>query len=182
MSEIGFPKDSTFRHTLIMKNQHIVTHYFDTRLLNYMCSVGVELFDFCDYWFRYEFAAGRGMIHSHGVIFSLSHAKKIREALEIFLGDSQGSISSNVATELEKVLQNADYNSETFFCPEFVSMHPAGGETIIDCNGNPEWNAHKSKWAHPEGTAGPPCDNPLATNLDCVLHLKHGIQKLHIDV
>ena len=59
-----------------MKNQHIVTHYFDTRLLNY---ISVK----CDYWFRYEFAAGRGMIHSHGAIFSLAHAKKIREALEI---------------------------------------------------------------------------------------------------
>ena len=92
------------------------------------------------------------------------------------------TLSSNVATELEKILQNADYNSETFFCPEFVSMHPAGGETIIDCNGNPEWNADKSKWTHPEGTAGPPCDNPLSTNLDCVLHLKYGIQKLHIDM
>ena len=42
-----FSKDSTCRHTLIMKN-HIVTHYFHTRLLNYMCSVGAELFDFCD--------------------------------------------------------------------------------------------------------------------------------------
>ena len=34
-------------------------------------------------------------------------------------------------------------------------------------NGNPDWNADKSKWAHPEGTAGPPCDNPLSTNHDC---------------
>ena len=62
---------------IIMENQHIVTNYFDTRLLNYMCRVGVELFHFCDYWFRYDFAAGRGMIHSHGVIFSLSHAHAI---------------------------------------------------------------------------------------------------------
>ena len=52
-----FSKDSTLRYTLNMKNQHFVTYYFDTRLLNYMCSVGVELFDFCDYCFRYEFAA-----------------------------------------------------------------------------------------------------------------------------
>ena len=29
--------------------------------------------------------------YSHGVIFSLSHAEKIREALEIILSDSQGS-------------------------------------------------------------------------------------------
>ena len=54
-----FVTDTSFRYKLIMRNNHIVTHYFDTRLLNYMSSVGIELFDFYDYWFRYEFAAGR---------------------------------------------------------------------------------------------------------------------------
>ena len=44
-----FANDSTFRHSIIMRNNHIVTHYFDTRLLNYMSSVGAELFDFHDY-------------------------------------------------------------------------------------------------------------------------------------
>ena len=54
-----FVSDTSFRYKLIMRNNHIVTHYFDTRILNLMSSVGIELFDFYDYWFRYEFAAGR---------------------------------------------------------------------------------------------------------------------------
>ena len=41
-----FVTNSSFRYKLIMRNNHIVTHYFDTRLLNYMSSVGIELFDF----------------------------------------------------------------------------------------------------------------------------------------
>ena len=41
-----FASDTSFRYKLIMYNNHIVTHYFDTRLLNYMSSVGIELFDF----------------------------------------------------------------------------------------------------------------------------------------
>ena len=44
----NFLNDGTFRHTLLMKNNHIVTHYFDTRLLNYLVTVGIELFDFYD--------------------------------------------------------------------------------------------------------------------------------------
>ena len=133
-------------------------------------------FIFRDYWFRYEFAAGRGMIHSHGVIFSLLPAKKIKEALEIFLGVSQGSISSNVATELEKVLQNADYNSKTFFCPEYVSMLPACGETVILNVMKINLNGHIQREL---------LDHLVITHFQQMvmcLHLKHGIQKLHIDM
>ena len=50
-----FVTDTSFRYILIMRNNHIVTHYFDTRLLNYMSSFGIELFDCYDYWSRYEF-------------------------------------------------------------------------------------------------------------------------------
>ena len=144
-----FATDTSFRYKLIMRNNHIVTHYFDTRLLNYMCSVGVELFDFYDYWFRYEFAAGRGMIHSHGVIFSPSHAEKIHDALNSFSA-SQTNANSNVAIELEKILQSTEYNDESFNSPEFVSMHPAGGEIIND-----EWCPNIANWSKPKGTAVP---------------------------
>ena len=131
-----FLHDSSFRHRLIMRNNHIVTHYFDARLLNYMSSVGIELFDFYDYWFRYEFAAGRGMIHSHGVIFSLSHSDRIQNALNTFATSSEINAENDddVALELEKILQSVECNTETFYSPEFVSMHPAGGERI-DSNG-----------------------------------------------
>ena len=176
-----FANDSTFRYTVIMKNNHIVTHYFDTRLLNYMCSVGIELFDFNDYWFRYEFAAGRGMIHSHAVIFSPSHANKIKATSDVF-SDSQDNVTQ--ADELEKVLQTTDYNSDTFFSPEFVSMHPAGGKcvTMSNSNDDDEWIPQKTKWAAPEGTAEAPSDNPLAKNIECVLGLQNGITNLHIDL
>ena len=177
-----FVNDTSFRHKLIMRNNHIVTHYFDTRLLNYMCSVGIELYDLCDYWFRYEFAAGRGMIHSHGVIFSLSHAEKIQNALNAFSSNSQGdSMNNDVALDLEKVLQSTELNDEAFYSPEFVSMHPAGGE-IIDVNGIDEWVSDKSKWSRPEGTAEPVTDNPLGKNLESVLDLVNGIDNLHLDM
>ena len=177
-----FSQDTAFRHDLIMKNQHIVSHYFDTRLLNYMNSVQLELFDFSDYWYRYEFAAGRGMIHSHGVIFSTSHAKKIEEALNASPCDSDGNIESSVVSELEKVLQSTNYNDDTFYSPEFVSMHPAGGETVSDCDGNQVWIADKSKWPMPEGTCKPPPHNPLTKEISSVLHLINGIQDMYLEI
>ena len=70
------------------------------------------------------------------------------------------------------------------YSPEFVSMHPAGGEL----SGNPlieepvEWNPDKSKWAQPEGTAPVPTENPLAKQLNDVLHEVDGVKKLHIDM
>ena len=160
-----FATDTSFRYKLIMRNNHIVTHYFDTRLLNYMCSVGVELFDFYDYWFRYEFAAGRGMIHSHGVIFSPSHAEKIHDALNSFSA-SQTNANSNVAIELEKILQSTEYNDESFNSPEFVSMHPAGGEIIND-----EWCPNIANWSKLEGTAVPAVQSPLEKTIDSVMTL-----------
>ena len=126
-----------------------------------MSSVGRELFDYVDYWFRYEFAHGRGAIHSHGVYFSPKQAKNIQDAVAANHSDDYGNIVSDSAIELEKVLQHPGiYNTsdnDPCFSPEFVSMHPAGGETIVNSDtGLMEWTPDKSNWVKPEGSAQAP--------------------------
>ena len=71
--------------------------------------------------------------------------------------------------DLEKVLQNPGiYNTsdnELCFSLEFVSMHPAGGETIVNSDtGRMEWTPDKSNWVKPEGSAQAPLENPLKNN------------------
>ena len=73
-----------------------------------------------------------GMIHSHGVIFSPTHAEKIHDALNSFTASQSNTESNDVAFELERILQSTEFNNETFYSPEFVSMHPASGELIND--------------------------------------------------
>jgi len=50
---------------------------------NYYNTVYKELFQCDDYFFRYEFAKSRGQIHTHGILFSNEHAKKIEQALDL---------------------------------------------------------------------------------------------------
>ena len=166
-----FQNDSSFRHKTILKNSHIVSHYFDCRVLNYMATVGVELFQFTDFWFRYEFAIGRGAIHSHGILFSEKHANMIKSALDV---DDNLDI---VAQHLEQFLQSQEKNTEEIFSPEFCSLHPAGG---VEVDG--EWVPNKSLWAEPEGSAKKPNDNPLARDLSDVIHVKNGVRDMHVDV
>ena len=56
-------------------------------------------------------------------------------------------------------------------------MHPAGGELIND-----EWCPDKENWSKPEGSAIPSEQNPLERSIESVLHLKDGINKLHLDM
>ena len=67
--------DMHFNRQIVLQNLHIVTLYFQARTINFYNTVGVELFNADDYWFRFEFAKSRGQIHSHGVLFSENHYK-----------------------------------------------------------------------------------------------------------
>ena len=117
-----------------------------------------------------------GMIHSHGVIFSPTHAEKIHDALNSFTASQSNTESNDVAFELERILQSTEFNNEIFYLPEFVSKHPAGCELIND-----KWCPGKENWSKPEGSAKPSEQNPLEKSIESVSHLKDGINKLHLD-
>ena len=78
-----FYNDNSFKRNLILKNLHIVTNYFDARVINYNATVNKILYDYSDVWWRYEFAKSRGEIHSHAVVFSATHAAKIKVCIEL---------------------------------------------------------------------------------------------------
>jgi len=116
-------EDKHFLRKTVLENLHIVTLYFEARSINYYNTVCKNIFQANDYWFRFEFAKARGQIHSHGIIFSETHAKNVENALNI-----NGSSSDHEkAKNLYDWLQTNNKNTEKKFSPGFVSMHPAGG-------------------------------------------------------
>ena len=73
--------DSKYRHQVLLENQHIVTSYFDARLINYENTFLKEGLQYNDSWNRYEFAKSRGQIHSHSLYFSKAHYQILKSIL-----------------------------------------------------------------------------------------------------
>ena len=175
-----FQNDSTFKRQLILSNLHIVSSYFDARTINYFATVNRELFAYDDCWWRYEFAKSRGEIHSHSVILSIKHAQKIEAAMQHSTEtENSDNIECDSADKLHKWLQTTHSDEERVFSPNFVSMHPGGGQESVTESGNREWVPNRDKWAAPEGTQPPPDCNPLAKNLDQVTSQEGGVSELH---
>ena len=94
-------KEFSYYQQMVLNNLHIVTNYFDIRTVNYYTTVAREVFQTSDMWIRYEFAKGRGEIHSHAIIFSNKRAQKVKEAMKMVTinnngkPDSQSSCNTN---------------------------------------------------------------------------------------
>jgi hypothetical protein len=52
----------------------VVQEYFQKRVIQWLQSVGKEIFHVKHYWIRYEFAPGRGQIHAHLLAIPDNHA------------------------------------------------------------------------------------------------------------
>ena len=77
--------------------------------------------------------------------------------------DGKGNKNTNeAASELHDWLQTDLQNTDNLFSPNFVSMHPAGGEEETDDAGNRLWVPNKSEWPKPDGSYEPPDYNPLS--------------------
>eukprot|EP00111_Clytia_hemisphaerica_P009342 TCONS_00027422-protein len=166
--------DSRFFRQTVLENQHIVTSYFSARTINYYNTVISKLLQTNSFWFRFEFAKGRGQIHSHGVIFSEKHAKEVEESLDC--GEEQR------ARELHEWLQTVSKNSDGVFSPMFTSLHPAGGSEVLTENEDLEWNPNKEGWAPPEGTRDPPDYDPLAVPALETCTNEDDLNEFHIDL
>ena len=110
--------DTHFLRQTDLQNLHIVTRYFEARSINYYNTVAKELYQANDYWFRFEFTKARGQIHSHGIIFSELHAKKVEEALDL----NGQSDDYEKAQNLYKWLQTDTLSTNNIFSPGFVSI------------------------------------------------------------
>ena len=77
---------------------------------------------------RYEFAKSRGEIHSHSIICSSKHARKVHDALQCgqLLDEghpsnhSEQQIGSEAAEQLRKWLQTTECDEQDTFSPQFV--------------------------------------------------------------
>ena len=77
--------------------------------------------------------------------------------------DGKGNKNTNeAASELHDWLQTDLQNTDNLYSPNFVSMHPAGGEEETDDAGNRLWVPNKSEWPKPDGSYEPPDYNPLS--------------------
>ena len=139
-----FISNSAFKHKILAQNGHIVTNYFHARdiNINYKNTVLKELYDWNDIWVRDEFAKLRGQIHSHSIIYSKSHFSKVHEIM------SSNVDSAEKARLLHSWLQTDSEDTGTFFSPNLVSMHPAGGEF----DDSERWIPNTQLWIKPEGT------------------------------
>ena len=129
-------------YVAVKENPHIVTTYFDIRVKCYFKTVMTHIFSVTSYWFAYEFARTRGMIHLHGLCWRKDRqpSQQIYEAIQD--GASEQELADIVADWAEKTLR-------------LTASHPAGS----DEDGNPR----KDLWPPPEGTMCPLTEenNPL---------------------
>ena len=174
--------DFLYYQKVILSNLHIVGTYFNNRTVNYYTTVGKELFQTSDMWIRYEFAKGRGEIHSHAIISSSTHSEKIKEAMDLVEIDKQAGKSNTekAAIKLHKWLQTDSENTDDLFSPNFVSMHPAGGRISTNEKGENAWIPHTDLWPKPTGNYQPPSYNPLSENLSNHSHDQKSLNDFHI--
>eukprot|EP00111_Clytia_hemisphaerica_P011688 TCONS_00034333-protein len=167
-------EDKRLLRKTVLENQHITTHYFAARTINYYNTVMRTLLQSDTFWFRFEFAKGRGQIHSHGVLFSEQHAKIVEDCLNCGEEDK--------ANQLYNWLQSETNNTDEIFSPMFTSLHPAGGSEVIGENGEREWIPNKEGWAPPEGTRNPPEYDPLGVPILQTCNEENDLNELHTDI
>ncbi|XP_066910877.1 uncharacterized protein [Clytia hemisphaerica] len=167
-------EDKRLLRKTVLENQHITTHYFAARTINYYNTVMRTLLQSDTFWFRFEFAKGRGQIHSHGVLFSEQHAKIVEDCLNCSEEDK--------ANQLYNWLQSETNNTDEIFSPMFTSLHPAGGSEVIGENGEREWIPNKEGWAPPEGTRNPPEYDPLGVPILQTCNEENDLNELHTDI
>ena len=173
---LKFTNDSKYRHQVILQNQHIVTSYFDIRHTNYKDTVLKHLFQYEDFWSRYEFAKSRGQIHSHSLYFSKLHYQIVKA----ILSQDKNDPTVNIAKDLEKWFQTNELDGEGVFSPQLVSMHPAGGAVEHHEDKPPEWIPNKHQWPLPEGTLPNVDANVLKKCLLCQTD-ENQVKQLHCD-
>ena len=93
--------------------------------------------------------------------------------------DGSEQSTSVAAQELYSWLQTTEKDANGVYSPQFVSMHPGGGQDVVDNDGARLWIHNKEKWAAPEGTQTPPDYNPLAQQVSDVCRLQGGILDHH---
>jgi len=168
--------NSQYLRKQILENLHIATLMFDARSKNFVHTVGKTLFQTDDFFYRYEFAKSRGQIHTHGILFSKAHAKKVEDALDLTNPDLS---EDDRAKRLFEWLQTQNCNEDGASSPLLTSMHPAGGEQILDEFGGINWQPNKEEWARPEGTQEPPPFNPLMQDVTEFCTSEEKVNELH---
>ena len=145
----------------LQKNTHIDAKYFDLRTQSYFNKVMTSVFGIDTFWYRYEFAKSRGMIHWHGLTWRTD-----KEPHELLFRAVEESIPDNlIAKELSRW-------AESLF--GMTASHPAG----CDEEGKPR----KDMWPPPEGTAPPPPEerNPLVKLLTDISDTQESLLEDHI--
>ena len=103
----------------------VIQEYFHKRVQLWIKTVGRKIFQIKHFWYRHEFAKGRGQIHTH-MLCILKNNKVMKNAYQL-ADDKQ-----------KKVQVLADYMRSTF---DLTATHPAtkeNGEIDIEKVGHPE--------------------------------------------
>ena len=145
----------------IQQNSHVVTQYFDLRTQCYFSTVMRELFSITSYWYRYEFAPSRGMIHWHGLTW-----RSDRQPHELLY---QAVVDNTTDDDMARDL--ARWAQDIF---GLTATHPAGSDDF----GQPR----KDLWPPPEGSAPPIPEeqNPLLKLLGDVADTQENLANDHL--
>ncbi|KAH3733234.1 hypothetical protein DPMN_039659 [Dreissena polymorpha] len=141
--EIVDLNDKNILFSILQYNSHIVSHYFNLRTKEYFETVMKTAFKVDTFWYRYEFAKSRGMIHFHGLCW-----RSDREPHNLLHEALKNGLDEDVCAS--KLSEWAQQNFA------MTAMHPAGS----DASGNP----NKDLWRPPEGNAPAPPES----NKKCV--------------
>ena len=130
--------NKTALHKAVNEYSIVVQEYFHKRVQIWLDTVGKKLFGIKHYWYRHEFAKGRGQIHTH-MLCIMDNKHYMQEAYK------------NIDDKQKRAQVLADYMQSTF---DLSANHPG-----VDINGNLDLN----QVGHPEGSAKEPKYQDQAT-------------------
>ena len=121
-------ENKTALHKAVNNYSVVVQEYFHKRVQIWLNTIGKKIFGIKHYWYRHEFAKGRGQIHSH-MLCILDNQHVMSEAYR------------NIDNKQKRTKVLADYMRSTF---DLSANHPG-----VDNNGNIDL----TQVGHPEGLA-----------------------------
>jgi hypothetical protein len=131
-------ENKTALHKAVNNYSVVVQEYFHKRVQIWLNTIGKKIFGIKHYWYRHEFAKGRGQIHSH-MLCILDNQHVMSEAYR------------NIDNKQKRTKVLADYMRSTF---DLSANHPG-----VDNNGNIDL----TQVGHPEGLAKEPKYKDQAT-------------------
>ena len=120
----------TKQREIIRNHQVLINAWYVNYVKSWFEDILKNTLEITDYWYRFEFAKSRGMVHFHSILFSKENSKKVNSCLneaynaknkpELF--ESENTIAKHIIEELKKI---------NIY---LTALHPGGRERDPKCD------------------------------------------------